>query len=67
MSKEVKKEYTKRGLPAPSCKRGGKHHSQAFHRIVAGIKSAKKKGEATKAKNPYAIAMSRLGKRKAFK
>lgn len=62
MSKEVKREYIKRGVKLPKCKRGDKHHTQAFHRIVAGIKAAKKKGGAKKVRSPYAIATVKLRK-----
>lgn len=65
MSVAVRREYTKRGLTPPKYRKGRKHHSQAFHRIAAGIIAAKKRGEA-KARKPYAIAMSKL-KEKAFK
>lgn len=65
MSEAVKKEYTSRGLIPPKCRKGRKHHSQAFHRIVAGIQAAKKRGE-TKVRSAHAIAMSKL-KSKAFK
>lgn len=65
MSEAVKKIYTSRGLTPPAYHKGRKHHSLAFHRIVAGIKRAKKQGK-TKARNAYAIAMAKLGK-KAFK
>ena len=65
MSKTIKKEYASRGLTPPKCRKGVKHHTQAFHRIAAGIMAAKKAGK-TKAREPYTIAMSKLGK-KAFK
>lgn len=62
MSKNIRKIYTKKGLKPPGHKRGGKHHSAAFHRIVVGIKAAGKADGV----NPYKVAMSKLGK-KAFK
>lgn len=65
MSQAIKKEYTKRGLTPSKCRKGVKHHSQAFHRIVAGIQAAKKAGK-TKARSAHAIAMTKLGK-KAFR
>lgn len=65
MSEAVKKQYTSRGLTSSKCKRGGRHHSESFHKQVAGIKAAKQIGK-TDARNPYAIAMARL-KEKAFK
>ena len=65
MSEAVKREYTKRGLIPPKCRKGRKHHSIAFHRIVAGIQRGKKEGK-TKARSAHAIAMAKLG-RKAFK
>lgn len=61
MSKEIRKIYTKKGLTPPKCRRGVKHHTEAFHRIVVGIKAG------GGARNPYAVAMAKLGKKKAFK
>ena len=63
MSVAIKKIYTRKGLTPPKGGRKGKHHSTAFHRIVAGIKAT---GRANGV-NPYAVAMSKLGKKKAFK
>ena len=58
MAKQIKKIYTSRGVKPPN---GKGIHTPAFHKIVAGIKS---KGKADGV-NPYAIAMRRLGKKKA--
>lgn len=59
MSKAIKKIYTKRELKAPKCKRGGKHHTAAFHKIVAGIKAA---GRVDGVKSPHAVATVSLRK-----
>lgn len=61
MSAGIRKIYTSRGLTPPKCRKGVKHHTAAFHRIVAGIKRA------GTARSPHAVAMSKLGKKKAFK
>jgi len=60
MSADIKKIYTSRGLKPPKCRKGVKHHSAAFHRMVAGMKRSRA------VRNPYAVAMAKLGK-KAFK
>jgi len=65
MSKAIKKIYTKRGITPPKGKRKGKHHTAAFHKIVAGIKAAGKADGV----NPYAVATAKLQKagKKLFK
>ena len=60
MSKQIRKIYTKRGLKPPN---GKGIHTPAFHKIVAGIKASGKADGV----NPYAIAMSKLGRNKAVK
>lgn len=57
MSKAIKKIYAKRGLKPPGCRKGGKHHTAAFHRIVAGIKAA-----GAKVRSPHAVATASLQK-----
>ena len=57
MSKAIKKIYTKRGLTPPKCRRGGKHHTAAFHKIVAGITVA-----GAKVRSPHAVATAKLQK-----
>jgi len=63
MSRAIQKIYEKKGLKPPVCHKGRKHHSAAFHNIVAGIKASGK----SHGVNPYAVAMSKLGKKKAYR
>lgn len=64
MSQRIREIYKKKGLTPPTCIKGRKHHTEAFHRIVAGIKANKQKNV-----NPYAVATSQLKKqgKKIFK
>lgn len=59
MSAEITKIYKRKGLKPPKKIKGRKHHTAAFHRIVAGIKAA---GRANGV-NPYAVATSQLQKK----
>lgn len=59
MSKQIREIYRKKGVTPPD---GKGIHTPAFHKIVAGIKASGQKGV-----NPYAVAMSKLGKEKAVK
>lgn len=58
MSKEITKLYERRGLKPPKKIPGRKHHTAAFHRIVAGIKAAGKANGV----NPYAVATTKVRK-----
>lgn len=59
MSKEITKIYTRRGLKPSKCRRGRKHHTAAFHRIVAGIKAA---GREDGVRSPHAVATVKVRK-----
>ena len=58
MSEEIKKIYKIKGLTPP---KGKGMHTRKFHEIASSIM---KKGGA---KEPYAVAMSMLGRNKAVK
>ena len=57
MSEEITKIYERKGLKPPKCHVGRKHHTAAFHRIVAGIK-AKRDG----VRSSHAVATAQLQK-----
>lgn len=61
MSKAIKKLYTDKGLTPP---KGKGIHTYKFHDIASSVMQKKKQGK-SKVKEPYALAMSMLGRNKA--
>lgn len=63
MSEAIRKLYSSKGLTSPD---GKGIHTKKFHDIASSIMAQKKAGKSG-AINPYAIAMSQLGKAGAVK